>query len=162
MVELGIKVGIADLNVAKKGERISTIGLGSCVGISLYDKYKKVGGLAHIMLADSKKFNNNKNLMKFADTAIPMLIGKLEKLGANKRHLEAKIAGGASMFNFSDNSIINDIGKKNVLMVETVLKENNIPIKARDVGGNKGRTMILNVETGVVTIKTVGKGIKEV
>lgn len=150
-------VGIADLKIGKDPVKLVTIGLGSCVGISLYDKYRKIGGLSHIMLADSSKFNNNKNKMKFADTAIPMLIIELEKLGANKRWLEAKIAGGASMFNFSDNSVMNDIGKKNIEMVEKVLRENKIPIIFSDVGGHRGRTMTLYTETGEVTIDTVGK-----
>ena len=149
-------VGIADLKACKTSGVITTIGLGSCVGISIYDKYKKIGGLAHIMLADSRKFNNNKNKMKFADTAIPLLISELVKLGANKRVLEAKIAGGASMFNFFDHSIMNEIGKNNVEMTKTVLAENKIPIIASDVGGDKGRNMTLNIETGEVIIEMVG------
>lgn len=149
-------VGIADLKVSKTFGAITTVGLGSCVGISIYDKYKKIGGLAHVMLADSRKFNNNKNKMKFADTAIPLLISELVKLGANKRMLEAKIAGGASMFNFSDNSIMNDIGKNNVEMVKVVLAENKIPLVSSDVGGNKGRNMTLDIETGEVIIEMVG------
>ena len=94
--------------------------------------------------------------MKFADTAIPLLISELVKLGANKRMLEAKIAGGASMFNFSDNSIMNDIGKNNVEMVKEVLVENKIPLISSDVGGNKGRNMTLDIETGEVIIEMVG------
>lgn len=151
-----ITVGIADLKVSKTSRAITTVGLGSCVGITIYDKYKKIGGLAHVMLADSRKFNNNKNKMKFADTAIPLLISELVKLGANKRMLEAKIAGGASMFNFSDNSIMNDIGKNNVEMVKKVLVENKIPLVSSDVGGNKGRNMTLDIETGEVIIEMVG------
>ncbi|WP_055071347.1 chemotaxis protein CheD [Clostridium massiliamazoniense] len=151
-----ITVGIADLKVSKTSRAITTVGLGSCVGITIYDKYKKIGGLAHVMLADSRKFNNNKNKMKFADTAIPLLISELVKLGANKRMLEAKIAGGASMFNFSDNSIMNDIGKNNVEMVKEVLVENKIPLVSSDVGGNKGRNMTLDIETGEVIIEMVG------
>ncbi|MGL5617415.1 MAG: chemotaxis protein CheD [Sarcina sp.] len=161
-IELGIKVGIADLKVAKSPEKIITIGLGSCVGIAIYDKYKKVGGLAHIMLSDSKNFRSNNNLLKFADTAIPILIEKVQNLGGNKRFLEAKIVGGASMFNFSDTNVASRIGEKNVLMVEKVLEENRVPIVAKDTGGNKGRTMTLYLESGVVTIKTVGKGIKDI
>lgn len=151
-----ITVGIADLKVSKTSRAITTVGLGSCVGITIYDKYKKIGGLAHVMLADSRKFNNNKNKMKFADTAIPLLISELVKLGANKRMLEAKIAGGASMFNFSDNSIMNDIDKNNVEMVKEVLVENKIPLVSSDVGGNKGRNMTLDIETGEVIIEMVG------
>src|SRR5471030_2410992 len=101
MVSAEIKVGIADLNLVLDPGTIMTIGLGSCIGIALYDKTLKVAGLAHIMLPDSTQFKSNTNPMKFADLAIPMLIKKMEEQGCKKRNLTAKIAGGASMFNFS-------------------------------------------------------------
>ena len=113
MAENEVKVGIADLNLVLDPGSIMTIGLGSCIGIALYDKSLKVAGLAHIMLPDSTQFKTTNNPMKFADLAIPILIEKMEKQGCKKRDLIAKIAGGASMFNFSDKSIISDIGKRN-------------------------------------------------
>ncbi|WP_416176233.1 chemotaxis protein CheD [Clostridium sp.] len=156
-----IKVGIADMNTASSPDIIMTIGLGSCVGIAIYDKYNLIGGLAHIMLPDSTQFSNVKNPMKFADLAIPMLIEKLEKLGAGKRNLTAKIAGGASMFNFSDKKMIMDIGNRNGKSVKLNLKKYSVPLIAEDLGGNKGRTMIFDTSNGKVEIKTVGLGIKE-
>ena len=138
-----------------------TIGLGSCIGIAIYDKSLKVAGLAHIMLPDSTQFKNNTNPMKFADLAIPMLIEKMEKQGCRQRNLIAKIAGGASMFNFSDKSIISDIGKRNSEAVKKTLKDKSIPIIAEDTGGNKGRTMILQANDGKVILKVVGSGIIE-
>jgi chemotaxis protein CheD len=109
MEEKEIKVGIADYNVAYSPDRLITVGLGSCIGIALYDKIQGIGGLVHIMLPDSTQFNNVTNPLKFADLAIPMLIEKMEKQGSNRRNLKAKIAGGASMFNFSDQSMIMDM-----------------------------------------------------
>jgi chemotaxis protein CheD len=156
-----IKVGIADLNTAFSPDRIITVGLGSCIGIALYDNTKSLGGLAHIMLPDSTQFNNVTNPLKFADLAVPILIEKLERLGASKRNLKAKIAGGASMFNFSDKSMIMDIGNRNGIAVKIALKKYSIPLIGEDIGGNKGRTMILDSSDGVVKIKTVGMGIKE-
>jgi chemotaxis protein CheD len=135
--------------------------LGSCIGIALYDKTTKVAGLAHIMLPDSTQFKSNTNPMKFADLAIPMLIEKMEKQGCNKRNIVAKIAGGASMFNFSDKSIISDIGKRNSDAVKKALKEVAIKIIAEEIGGNKGRTMILKANDGSVILKVVGQGILE-
>mgnify|MGYP000874255272 CR=1 FL=1 len=157
-----IKVGIADMNTAGSPDKIITIGLGSCVGIALYDNKISVGGLAHIMLPDSTQFSNKKNPMKFADLAIPLLIEKLEKLGVNRKNLKAKIAGGASMFNFSDKSMIMDIGNRNGDAVKHILEEYSISILAEDLGGNKGRTMIFDTYDGRVKIKTVGIGIKEI
>ena len=113
------------------------------------------------MLPDSTKFKSNTNPMKFADLAIPLLIEKMEKQGCKKRNLIAKIAGGASMFNFSDKSIISDIGKRNGEAVKKTLKDASIPILAEETGGNKGRTMILQANDGRVILKVVGLGIME-
>lgn len=161
MVGTEIKVGIADLNVVLDPGAIMTIGLGSCIGIALYDKTTKVAGLAHIMLPDSTQFKSNTNPMKFADLAVPMLIEKMEKQGCSKRNIVAKIAGGASMFNFSDKSIISDIGKRNSEAVKKALKDESIRIIAEEIGGNKGRTMILKANDGSVILKVVGQGIIE-
>ncbi|OOM79341.1 chemotaxis protein CheD [Clostridium sp. BL-8] len=161
MVSAEIKVGIADLNLVLDPGVIMTIGLGSCIGIALYDKALKVAGLAHIMLPDSTQFKSNTNPMKFADLAIPILIEKMEKQGCKKRNLTAKIAGGASMFNFSDKSIISDIGKRNSDAVKKTLKDEAIPIIAEETGGNKGRTMVLYASDGKVVLKVVGNGIIE-
>ncbi|KAJ53487.1 chemotaxis protein CheD [Clostridium tetanomorphum] len=156
------RVGIADLDVAISPDKIITVGLGSCIGIALYDKFNNIGGLLHIMLPDSTQFSNVTNPLKFADLGIPILIEKMEAKGANKRNLKAKIAGGASMFNFSDKSMVMDIGNRNGIAVKKVLSELSIPILGEDVGGNKGRTMILDTASGTVQIKTVGIGIKEI
>ena len=153
-----VKVGIADLNLVLPPGVIMTIGLGSCIGISLYDKKLKIAGLAHIMLPDSTQFKNVKTPMKFADLAIPLLIDKMIKMGSNKNNIIAKISGGASMFNFSDKSVTSDIGARNTAAVKEALKKLNIPILAEETGGNKGRTMIVNSEDGVVTIRIVGQG----
>jgi chemotaxis protein CheD len=162
MDAMEVRVGIADLNTVVSPGKLITVGLGSCIGIALYDKIIGVGGLAHIMLPDSTQFNNLANPHKFADLAIPILVEKLEKMGANKRNIKAKIAGGASMFSFSDKSMIMDIGGRNSTAVKNVLIKFSIPLISEDVGGNKGRTMIFDTSNGIVQIKTVGIGIKEI
>ena len=154
-----IKVGIADLNLVLPPGKIMTIGLGSCIGISLYDRHRKIAGLAHIMLPNSEQFRNVSQPLKFADLAVPILIEKMEKQGCRKGNLIAKIVGGASMFNFSDKSMVSDIGKKNTEAVKKALSIQNIPIIAESTGGNKGRTMIVDSADGNVTIKIVGQGI---
>ncbi|MBD7909873.1 MULTISPECIES: chemotaxis protein CheD [Clostridium] len=154
-----IKVGIADLNLVMPPGKIMTIGLGSCIGIALYDRMLKIAGLAHIMLPDSTQFKNVPQPLKFADLAIPILVKKMEEKGCNKRNLVAKIAGGASMFNFSDKSMVSDIGKRNAESVKVALDKEAIPIIAEDTGGNKGRTMIVDSNDGIVTLKIVGQGV---
>jgi len=157
-----IKVGIADLKVATVPDRLITIGLGSCIGIALLDKVSGIGGLAHIMLPDSSKFSKVNNDIKFADLAIPILINKMKELGASERNLKAKIAGGASMFNFSDNKINMDIGDRNGKAVKEILKSFRIPIESEDVGGTKGRTITFDTVTGDLYVRTVGEGTKTI
>lgn len=155
-----IKVGIADYKVGKVPDRLITIGLGSCIGIAILDKKNGIGGLAHIMLPCSSNFNNVSNPIKFADLAIPILIDEMVKLGANVRELKAKIAGGASMFNFADSKVNMDIGARNASAVKEALKNKRIPIISEDTGGTKGRTITFDTLTGDLHIKTVGEGIK--
>ncbi len=156
-----LKVGIGDLNVTLPPGRIITLGLGSCIGIAIYDSVNKVAGLAHIMLPNSNGFTNQSNPLKFADKAIPSLVDGMVKKGANKKFLKAKIAGGASMFSFGDKSPISDIGNRNGISVKEVLSKLGIPILSEDLGGSSGRTMIIEALDGKVFIRTVGKGMKE-
>jgi chemotaxis protein CheD len=157
-----IKVGIADLNVAFSPDKLITVGLGSCVGIAIYDKTLGLGGLAHIMLPDSSQFNKITNEIKFADLAIPKLVDDMIKKGSKLRNMKAKIAGGASMFNFSDKSVIMDIGGRNGIAVRNALKSLSIPILSEDIGGNKGRTLIFDTASGVLYVRTVGMGTIEI
>ena len=90
-----IKVSMADLKVAKAPDSLTTLGLGSCIGLTLYDPASKIGGLVHYMLPDSTKLRNNTNIAKFGDTGIRELYNQMIKNGANPRRMVAKIAGGA-------------------------------------------------------------------
>jgi chemotaxis protein CheD len=155
-----IKVGMADLKLVKAPGILTTLGLGSCVGIALYDKYNKIAGLAHIMLPSSKEIKNNDNKAKFADTGIELLIEKMVKEGALKKNLSAKIAGGSQMFSFNNTNNILKIGERNVLATKEKLKELNIKIISEDTGGNYGRTIELNSDDGSLLVKTIGHGIK--
>lgn len=157
-----IRIGIADYNVTSSPNKLITVGLGSCVGIALYDSVTKIGGLAHIMLPNSKEFSNVKNPVKFADLAIYILFETMQKKGANKRYIKAKIVGGASMFKFSDKNMMMNIGSRNSIAVLKTLEELKIPVISKDIGGHKGRTMTFNTADGVVQIKTVGMGITEI
>lgn len=153
-----IKVGMADLNVCVSPDGITTLGLGSCVGIAIRDPITKIGGLAHIMLPDSKSIKNNSNIPKFADTGIEELVKRVVAKGANRTRLVAKIAGGAQMFSFQGgNSEATRVGERNVEATKKKLAELKIPILASDTGLNYGRTVIFYPETGDFVIKAVGK-----
>lgn len=157
-----VRVGIADLKITKTPNKIMTVGLGSCIGIAMYDSSLEHGGLAHIMLPDSSQFSNINNPLKFADLAIPILIDELIRSGADKSSLKAKIAGGASMFNFSDKNVVMDIGNRNIISVKETLKKFSVPVISEDVGGNKGRTIIFNTLNSNLLVRTVGLPIKEI
>jgi chemotaxis protein CheD len=155
-----IIVGMADLNVTRTPGVLTTIGLGSCVGIALYDPFHKIAGLAHVMLPDSTQIQNKGNLAKFADTATAKLIADMKRLGAKKELMKAKIAGGAQMFSFSSVQENMRIGDRNVEAVLRLLSRLCIPLVARDTGSNYGRTVELYAQDGRFVIKTIGHGIQ--
>ena len=151
-------VGMADLNAVKSPGALTTLGLGSCVGVALYDPVNKVAGLAHIMLPDSTQIQNNGNAAKFADTAAIRLIHRMRQLGARRELLAAKLAGGAQMFGFSASCAALRIGDRNVEASLKFLAAQGIPVVAMDTGANYGRTVELYAEDGKFLIKTVGHG----
>lgn len=152
-----VKVGMADLNVCVSPDGITTLGLGSCVGIALRDPVTKIGGLAHIMLPDSTTIRNNTNIPKFADTGIEELVKQVVAKGANRTRLVAKIAGGAQMFAFQSKNEMVRVGERNVEATKKKLAQLKIPILAEDTGKNYGRTVIFYPETGDFIIRAVGK-----
>ena len=155
-------VGMADMNVVKNPGALTTLGLGSCVGIALYDPVTKIAALAHCMLPEAAQFQNNSNAAKFVDTAITQLIRDMERLGAVKRRIVAKLAGGAQMFAFTSSNESLRIGDRNVDAANKILKQMGIPIIASDVRENFGRTIELFAEDGSLIVKTIGKGIKTI
>ena len=108
-----IKVGMADLKVCKSPDGLTTLGLGSCVGVALRDPITKVGGLLHAMLPDSTVIKNNTCVEKFVDSGLEELVKQMVRAGANKSRLEAKLAGGAQMFAFQRNSDLVKVGARN-------------------------------------------------
>ena len=160
MAEL-IKVGMADYKVGREPASLISYGLGSCVGIALFDPVTKVGGLAHIMLPDSTQARSTENPAKFADTCLPLMLDDLVRMGALRSCLQAKIAGGAQMFTFANATDIMRVGERNSETVRVVLKKLDLRLIAEDCGGNYGRTVELKLDSGVFRIKTIDKGEKE-
>lgn len=150
-------VGISDMNVVRKPESLVTYALGSCVGICLYDRTSGVAGLSHVLLPDSTMCPNDRNVMKFADTAVKTLIERMERAGAHRVRLTAKIAGGARLFGNAEGI---QIGERNVVAVKEQLSRFSIPILAEDTGLNYGRTVEFCAEDGAMNVKTALKGTK--
>ncbi|GAA0368961.1 chemotaxis protein CheD [Alkalibacterium iburiense] len=151
-----LKVGISDYKIAQAPNELVTIGLGSCVGIALYAPKSKVGALSHIMLPDSATFSDTSNWAKFADLALPAIVKEL-KDKTNETALLAKIAGGASMFSFSQQASSLQIGRRNIEAVTTVLNSLGIPIISEHVGGQMGRSMFVDLQTFDVRIRMVNR-----
>jgi chemotaxis protein CheD len=114
-----------------------TIGLGSCIGLTLYDESLKVGAMVHIMLPESAGRKDRPG--KYADTAVPILLKELNAMGCKNRSLVAKMAGGASMFEYFGANL--NIGERNAEKIRALLKEHNIRLVKEDVGGKVGRSV---------------------
>ena len=159
-----IKVRIAECKIAGAPALLQSYGLGSCVGVALYDPQTRIGGLAHILLPSWSKAKKRtgelpRNPRKYADLALEHLKQHLIQEGCAQERLEAKIAGGANMFsslfpNPSQGPIKPTIGDRNVRAVKDNLKRLGIPLRGEDVGGKEGRTLELDTSTGALRVTT--------
>ena len=153
-----IRVGMADYKICCPPKRISTLGLGSCLGVVLYDPAKKICGMAHIMMPNSTMIRKNANRMKFADTCLADMLDEMVRQGARKGDLVAKVAGGAQMFVKKCSHNLLNIGEQNIQAVHEFLTAANIPLVAEDVGKDYGRTIEFNPANGDLTIRSIGVG----
>ena len=147
-------IGIGEYAVVVDNTPISTVGLGSCIGTVIYDKNNHVSAMSHIMLPTIGERQDR--IGKYADSALPAMIDEMKSKGAMQIQMKAKIAGGASLFDFKDDHL--QIGDRNSEAVKQVLKEYRIPIISSDIGGNRGRTITFDPQTNELTIKMVRKG----
>jgi len=156
-----ISVGIADLRTGGPGEVLKAVGLGSCVAVAVRDRARRRGSLAHIMLPQQSDGlrRAGENMQKYADVAVPEAIRVLENIGCNRADMEAKIAGGASIFELGRGVDGADIGSRNVEAVIRSLAEQGIPLLGADVGGREGRTVEFSIDTGELAVKT-GRGVR--
>ncbi|OAB41358.1 chemotaxis protein CheD [Paenibacillus glacialis] len=157
-----VKVAMADLNVIKQYGLIRTSGLGSCIGLTMYDPILHLAGMAHVMLPSSEIAREGElNIAKYADTALPALLERLQKMGSSKSNLVAKMAGGSQMFAFGGQNDTMRIGPRNTESCRAKLQELGIPLIGEDTGGNYGRTIELDCSTGILFIRSVQMGVKE-
>ena len=151
-----LHVGISEYKIAQAPTRLITVGLGSCIGTIIYDEASHIGGLSHIMLPDSQPFLHKREIKpeKFADLALPAMVAEL-KLKIRRPRFQAKIVGGANMFQFQTLNAASNIGQRNIEAVEEVLARLNIPIVAKHVGGSAGRTMIVDLQDFKTMVRQV-------
>ena len=154
-----VRVGIAESGVVMNPDSISTLGLGSCVGVTLYDEKRRVGGMVHVMLPSTELARGTDfNRSKFADSAVPDLLKQMIQYGADERRIRAKLAGGAQMFSLGGNSdSLLKIGTRNVEACRKVLSALRITILSEDTGGSWGRTVELFSESGMLEVRAIGR-----
>jgi chemotaxis protein CheD len=156
MYKTRILVDISDAAVSREpGDVLATYSLGSCIGVAIYDPQAKIGGLLHYQLPESKLDPDKAaaNPYMFADTGMAKMVNDMLVIGAIKKRLKVRIAGGASM---STGPKGFDIGKRNYLAIRKILWKNGLFIDGEDIGGSSPRNMYLNVEDGSLTIRCVG------
>jgi chemotaxis protein CheD len=143
-----VAVRIGELAASRSaGTVLSTIGLGSCIGLVLFDVGSGAVGLAHIMLPQSR--GSAREPARYADVGVPALIAALAALGARSQRLEAVLVGGARLF--AANQM--EIGLRNSEAVAAALREAGIPVRARETGGAVGRSLWVSVDELSVTVR---------
>jgi chemotaxis protein CheD len=158
MIKKVINVGMGEIFISSnKNEALAACGLGSCIGLAMYEPERKIAGMAHLVLPDSKISSKEDELPgKFVDLGFNYLLESMKKLGASPDKIIISIAGGAQMFDLNNKVNVLNIGLRNITAVKAALENKKLKLKTEDTGGNKGRTMVITTETGIVSIKTIG------
>ncbi|MGE5803826.1 MAG: chemotaxis protein CheD [Gemmatimonadota bacterium] len=149
-------VKVADWAAERGAAVLVTLGVGSCVAIMLYDPQANAAAMAHVLLPSTRLARDTTNHAKFPETAVPLLVDRLTRLGADPRRIVAKLAGGASMFTQLVTPGTIQMGERNVLASRNALRAADIPILRESVGGERGRSIRFYVQDGRVEIRSVG------
>lgn len=140
-----------------RGEGVLTaVGLGSCVAIILHDRHAQVGGLAHVVLPSASLSREHDRPARFANTAVPLLLGGMKAEGADPARIVGRLVGGASMFANLLAAGAVGMGERNVLAARNALRGAGLPIAAEEVGGTSGRSVWFDVRRGTTLVRSVG------
>ncbi|WP_373074065.1 chemotaxis protein CheD [Sulfurimonas sp.] len=145
-------IHVGEIFIGAKPTEISTV-LGSCVAVCLYDNIQRIGGMNHYLVPLWNE--NGLQSPKYGNISIPRLIESMESIGCNRANMEAKIFGGGNVIDVSTEDMM--VGRKNILIAKEILREYRIPIKASDVGGDKGRRIMMRSDTGKIFLKYTQK-----
>lgn len=149
--------GLGDVHVSDDPDTsLECLGLGSCIGLCIYDPVARVAGIAHIVLPESNRGGNTTLPGKFADTAVPMLVQGMERKGASKSRMVVKMAGGAQLLQALTGGAAIEMGAMNIKMTRRALANEGLTLAASDIGGNRGRSMWFEVGTGKLMVKIIG------
>ena len=153
-----VRVKVADYAVRRGPHLLTTIGLGSCVAIALYDRDTQIGALAHILLPSKAMSRETSNPAKFPETIVPLLLEEMRALGTRDGRVSAKIVGGASMFGQLGNGTGINVGERNVVASREALALAGVPIIAEDTGLDYGRSVYFHLADGRLEVRSLKKG----
>ncbi len=151
-------VRVADWAVDAGDVVLVTLGLGSCVAVALYDAQARAGGLAHLLLPSPNLARDRSNPARFPETALPLMLGELARVGARRERLTARLVGGASMFGPSAGTTPGGMGERNVTAAREVLAAAGIPVTAEEVLQRHGRSVYFFLDDGRIEVRTVARG----
>lgn len=158
-----IAVGLGEIKISNDPNTVLVaFGLGSCVGIGIYDPVNKIGGMLHAVLPSSSSNTNKDAPSKYVDTGIPLLLSELEKKGLNRSKSRLYVVGGANILMANQGNSPFDIGTRNVKATNELLEKLKWKPNAVDTGGHNGRTFRLYLDEGKATIRTMGEKEKDI
>jgi chemotaxis protein CheD len=155
---MDVRVKVADYAVRRGSHILSTIGLGSCVAIALYDRDTSTGALAHILLPNQSMSRETNNPAKFPETVVPRMLEEMRALGTRGARVSAKIVGGASMFGQLVNGTGINVGERNIAATREALAAAGVPILAEDTGLDYGRSVYFHLADGRLEVRSLKKG----
>lgn len=153
-------ISIGEMIVSNTPEDVLVAyGLGSCVAICLYDPVTKVGGMLHALLPHANnQAKGNDVPAKFVDSGLPLLLKSITYQKGKHNRLVVYVCGGAQLISAPNFSDMLKIGQRNIAAAQAALQNAGLTIKGQDVGGNAGRTVKLHIDTGHITVKSLGQG----
>jgi chemotaxis protein CheD len=150
-------VGLGQSAVLQGQGMLASYGLGSCVGVVMHDAAARVGGLVHVVLPSGQLSRDRTNPSRFAETAVPYLVGEMVRAGAVRGRIKAKLVGGASMFASLTPAGSVQMGQRNLSACRAALQKVSVPVEAEAVGGEIGRSLWFDVGAGTLTVRSVGR-----
>jgi len=156
-METSVGVGLGEIAVSQnRDEILVAFGLGSCVGVGVYDPVKGIAGLLHAVLPEPLN-GSDLSSTKYVGNGINKLFEEMIKKGAVRERLIIRLAGGANMLTSPGLSKTFDIGTRNIAMAQNVLEAQKMKVVSQNVGGNTGRTFRIYVADGKMTIRMIGE-----
>ncbi|MGW8312830.1 MAG: chemotaxis protein CheD [Desulfuromonadales bacterium] len=146
------RVCISQTLIDREPTILKAYGLGSCIAVAIHDPESKFGGLGHMLLPKRPEKNPSDSQAKYVDAGICQMVDQLVLFGANRQGLVAKIAGGANMFETTNQSLINSIGARNARSARETLEQHGITLVGEDIGGNRGRSVEFDLATGIMLV----------